>query len=150
VTSGERAPFTIDASVYLSAVQIGEAGHRVSAEFLAAVRDCLCPVIVPALLLPEVAGVLARSGIDAAAARGYVSQLTQPRSVSLVALDAAEAERAANVAAEQRLRGADAVYAAVALRYGSTLVSLDQQQLDRAAAVVPALTPAEALAKLAE
>jgi predicted nucleic acid-binding protein len=42
---------------------------------------------------------------------------------TLVPLDEALAERAATLAASARLRGADAVYGAVAYEYGTTLVT---------------------------
>lgn len=53
--------------------------------------------------------------------------------LTLVALDDALAEVAATIAADRALRGADAVYVAVAQRYGTTLVSLDHEQRERAA-----------------
>ncbi len=39
----------------------------------------------------------------------------------------------------------DAIYVAVAQRYGCTLVTLDGEARTRAARLVPALTPTEAL-----
>jgi len=47
-----------------------------------------------------------------------------------------------------QLRGADSVYAAVALEYGCDLVSLDREHLTRLVSVVPTVTPADALARL--
>jgi predicted nucleic acid-binding protein len=44
--------------------------------------------------------------------------------------------------------GADAIYVAVARRYGTTLVTLDTEQRTRVATIVAALTPQEALAQL--
>jgi SAM-dependent methyltransferase len=55
---------------------------------------------------------------------------------------------AARLAAECRLRGCDAIYAALARREGVPLVTWDEQQRNRAAPVVEALTPSEALAAL--
>jgi len=55
---------------------------------------------------------------------------------------------ARELAADYSLRGADATYVAVARRHGCTLVSLDREQRERAAALVPTRTPAEALAEL--
>lgn len=52
------------------------------------------------------------------------------------------------LAAKQRLRVADAVHAAVAQRYGATLVTRDQQQLERLHPISPVLTPTAALAHL--
>ena len=65
----------------------------------------------------------------------------------LVPLDETLADQAADAAAQHRLRGSDAVYAAVALRFGSTLVTLDREQRERVADVIPARLPAEALAE---
>lgn len=60
------------------------------------------------------------------------------------------AQQATDLAAQHRLRGSDAVYAAVALRFGSTLVTLDKQQSERVAGAVATLWPAEALAQIAD
>ena len=46
-----------------------------------------------------------------------------------------------------RLRGSDAVYAAVALRFGCTLVTLDREQRERASHALAARYPAEVLAE---
>jgi predicted nucleic acid-binding protein len=62
-------------------------------------------------------------------------------------LDATLARQAAEVAAQCGLRGSDAVYAAVALRFGSTLVTLDRQQRERVDGVVSTRYPAEMLAE---
>jgi hypothetical protein len=43
------------------------------------------------------------------------------------------------------LRGADSIYVAVARRYGTTLVSRDDEQRTRGSAVVACLTPKGAL-----
>jgi predicted nucleic acid-binding protein len=62
-----------------------------------------------------------------------------------VPLDEALASEAAQLAAEYRLRGADAVYAAVARRYQTILVTRDRQQLERLPSELSIWTPAEAL-----
>ena len=65
--------------------------------------------------------------------------------LTLVALTPTMARQAAELAATHRLRGADSVYVAVARRYGTTLVSRDDEQRARGAVVVNCQTPAEAL-----
>ena len=65
----------------------------------------------------------------------------------LIAVDLLLAQQAAEIAAQYRLRGSDAVYAAVAVRFGSTLVTLDREQRERAQAVIPTRFPTEALAE---
>jgi len=79
----------------------------------------------------------------ARAIRGLPGQVWIP-------LDETLAEEAIQLAAQCRVRGADAVYGAVARRYGATLVTWDQQQLKRLRPTLPTLTPAEALSRLRE
>ena len=52
-------------------------------------------------------------------------------------------------AADYALRGMDAIYVAVAQQYGTTLITLDGDVLQRAGAGVTMQTPAQALAALA-
>jgi predicted nucleic acid-binding protein len=66
----------------------------------------------------------------------------------LVNLDTTLAQQAADAAAQYRLRGSDAVYAAVALRFGTVLVTLDREQHARLGAVVTSRYPAEVLADI--
>jgi predicted nucleic acid-binding protein len=68
--------------------------------------------------------------------------------IEFVVLDERLAQEAADIAADRGIRGADAVYVAVARRYGCALVSLDREQRERAALVVRALPPAEALTEV--
>ena len=63
-----------------------------------------------------------------------------------VAQDDVLAEQAVGVAAGHRLRGSDAVYTAVAMRFGSTLVTLDREQGKRVAEAVVCRSPAQVLA----
>ncbi len=50
---------------------------------------------------------------------------------------------AMEIAARYRLRGSDAVYAAVALHFGADLVTLDREQLSRLEGVAPVREPGE-------
>ena len=52
---------------------------------------------------------------------------------------------AAQVAAEYRIRGCDAVYVALAYLEQAVLVTLDGQQRERTPPVIPARTPVQAL-----
>ena len=65
----------------------------------------------------------------------------------MIPLNDTLAHQAASVAAQYRLRGGDAVYAAVALRFGSTLVTLDREQRNRVGAALTACYPSEALSQ---
>ncbi len=140
--------FVVDASVHLNALNPAEAGSVESQALLERLFGKPWPVISPTLLLVEVAAAVTRVFDDstrglavAEAVRGLPGQVW-------VSLDENLAREAARLAAEHRLRGADSVYAAVAHRYGATLITLDRQQLERLPPDLPALTPARALARL--
>jgi predicted nucleic acid-binding protein len=69
--------------------------------------------------------------------------------ITWISLDDRLARVAFSLAAQHALRGADAVYAAVAREHSCDLISLDDQHLTRLAGVVPTFTPAQALSRLA-
>jgi predicted nucleic acid-binding protein len=105
-------------------------------------RLCSSPVqVAPAILLPEVAAAVARGADDPALARRVLEQLVSAGLVELVAVTVALVEQAARIAADQRIRGCDAVYVALADQLADCLVSLDRQQLERAAGRVAVLAP---------
>ncbi len=140
--------YTVDASVFLNAFNPYEAGHAESNRLLALMQEKAEPVIVPSLLLPELAGAIARGRHDASLARRFTEALSRLPHLVVVPLDAVLARQAMEVAAGHALRGSDAVYIAVALRFGSTLVTLDREQRERAAGLISIFWPAEALAGL--
>ena len=104
------------------------------------------PIIVPTLLLPEVAAAVSRGREDEELAREFTAALSRLPHLVLIPLDTALARQAVDVAAQYHLRGSDAVYAAVALRFGSTLITLDLEQRERVADALTARYPAEVLA----
>jgi predicted nucleic acid-binding protein len=122
-----------------------EEGHEKSLEILAAIQQGGDPVIVPTLLLPEIASAVARASNDSAGALQYANATVALPHLTLVSLTSTTGRQAAELAATYRLRGADAVYLAVARRYGTTLVSRDEEQRSRGSAVVTCQTPEEAL-----
>ena len=140
--------FTIDNSVWINAESPAETGHAQSRAFIDRVIRTSVPVVVPTLLRAEVAGVISRIRADPGLAVRYSGRLAALPFIRWIGLDPPLADRAAALAANQGLRGADAVYAAVALEYGCTLVSLDKEHLTRLTSVVTTLKPADALALL--
>jgi len=140
-------PYTVDASVFLNPFNPYETGHDESQRLLALMQDVAAPIVVPTLLLPEVAAAVARRRGDADLARRFGAAASRLPHLVLIALDLTLAQQAADLAAQHRLRGSDAVYAAIALRFGSTLVTLDRQQRARLDEVLAARWPAEALAE---
>ncbi|MDW8326268.1 MAG: type II toxin-antitoxin system VapC family toxin [Anaerolineales bacterium] len=141
-------PYTVDASVFLNAFNPRETGHTLSRRFLVEVQTQAVPLITPTLALPEVAAAVRRGRGDAALARSFALALQRLPQVVWMPLDEALARRAVEVAALYALRGSDAVYAAVALQFGATLVTLDQEQRERVKPALKALSPEKALAEM--
>src|SRR5436190_14001949 len=143
-------PYTVDASVFLNAFNPGETGQEDSNRFLNHLQTQVIPIVAPTLLLPEVAAALSRGRQDANLAQAFANTLSRLPNLVLVPLDTILAQQAAEVAAQYRLRGSDAVYAAVAMRFGSHLVTLDREQLSRLEKAIATGTPVEALKALAK
>lgn len=141
--------YTIDASVHVSALNPTEAGSADSQAFLAQVQRQRVPLFCPTLLLVEVAAAIACVLDDIGRAVALAMELRGWPNQILVSLDEPLADRAADLAATARLRGADAVYAAVAQQYGTVLVTLDRQQLERLPPVVKTARPADVLRAVA-
>jgi predicted nucleic acid-binding protein len=78
----------------------------------------------------------------AALVRGWPNQ-------TLVPLGGAVVDRATELATSARLRGAEAVYAAVARQVGFPLITLDRQQLERLPPEVRTARPAGVLGEFA-
>jgi predicted nucleic acid-binding protein len=138
-------PLTLDASVFLNAFNPAEPHHADSSRLMAHVRADAIPLVTPTLALPEVSAAIARTTGDSDTARRFAEQLRILPGLILVPLDEMLALQAAQVAAEQRLRGSDAVYGAVCLRFGSSLITLDREQLERLKPILRTRTPRQAL-----
>ncbi len=137
--------YTVDASVWVNAFDQREPGHEHSSLFLRYIRDSALPVFVPNLVAVEVAGAVSRTRGNPDAAQKFATALLHLPNVTVVSLDEPLARQATGLAARWGLRGADAVYAAVAVRSGCTLVSLDREHLTRLGDVVAARTPQSVL-----
>lgn len=140
--------FTIDASVWVNADSPNEPQQPMSRSLLDRLRGGAVPIFLPTLLAAEVAGVISRTRGNPLLAEQMASALLALPSVRWIPLDDRLGRLAAELAAKHRLRGADAVYAAVALANGCELISLDQEHLTRLTAVVRTSTPAEVLSRL--
>ena len=146
---------TIDASVHLNALNPHEDGSAESQLLIAAIHrvpteegELPHEVVVPMLLLVEIAASTARVFDDGERGVGAADAVRQLPYQTWVALDETLTTEAAQLGADYRLRGADAVYGAVARRYDSTLVTLDRQQLDRLGSILRVCTPTEAIRQL--
>jgi predicted nucleic acid-binding protein len=133
--------FTVDASVWVNADSPTEPKSAQSRLFLDTVAASSIPIVVPTLLRVEVAAAIGRTRKEAVLARAFFEKLASLPFLRWVSLDLALATKAAGLAADHGLRGADAVYAAVAITHGCEPISLDQEHLTRLASVLRVRTP---------
>jgi predicted nucleic acid-binding protein len=141
---------TIDASVLVRATNHAEPGQRECEEVVARVGSRRVMVVQPTFVIAEVAGVLGRRRLPAGGIAEVLDRMLRSPTVTLIPLDEALARETAELAVATRLRGSDGIYVAVARRYGSTLVTVDDEQRLRAQSVIPAMLPAEFLAAFHE
>ena len=95
------------------------------------------------LAWPEIAGAIARRTGDNELATAAVAFLNRQTWLEYVPLDEPLACRSIVIATEQRLRGADAVYVALASQRDGMFVTLDREMLERTPPTVTARTPAD-------
>lgn len=138
-----NSPVTIDASVFVSAFTPTGSAHKASKTFMLGVREQSIPIIVPVLVLPEIAAALSRGQGKPELGKAFAQELRNFPNTTFIDVDDGIATLAVEIAANNRLRGSDAIYAAVALRFGTELITLDREQLDRLPKVLPVRAPQE-------
>jgi predicted nucleic acid-binding protein len=131
----------IDASVYVALINAKEKEHTSSWEWFEQTKEEQQTIAAPVILLAEVAAALSRGVGDLVLAHRVVEQLKRSRVIELVPVNLALAEQAAVIAGDYRIRGCDAIYVALASQLEDCLITLDQQQLERAAAIVDIRKP---------
>jgi predicted nucleic acid-binding protein len=139
-----KVRYTIDASVFVSAGSVAEARHRDAFQFLRWTVATGTVLYCPTLVLAECAAAISRQTGKAALAQRVVRLIARLPNVVLVPLDLIRAHRAADIAMAHRLRGADAVYVAVASDFNATLVTHDTEMLQRASRCVTAISTPKA------
>lgn len=142
--------FTLDANIFVRDVDTRDPEHASCHTLLGALHAQRIPLICPTILLPEVAGAVRRTWQDALRGRLAAQFISELPHLRLIEVDDALAQEAADIAADYGLRGMDAIYVAVARRQACILVTLDDEPRQRATAVVPVLTPAEALTRISQ
>ncbi len=133
--------YTIDASVFISAFILSEPQHQASRTCLEQLVQKDANIFCPTLALVETASAIARVTGDEKHAIAFASALARFPKMELIALDEALAQQAASFGAMAKLRGADAVYAAVAEDASCTLITWDKELLLRAKSIIRTCTP---------
>ena len=137
--------YVIDASVYVSRLKATETDHASCKRLLDALQAQRIPVSCPNLVWPEVAAAVARGTHDPTLGIAAAAALRRLPFHTYTSLDNKLAGSAAELAAKCGLRGADAVYVALAQRLDCALVTSDDEQRNRAAGTVTTCSPDEAL-----
>jgi predicted nucleic acid-binding protein len=108
-------------------------------------RDRTVPILVPNLLFIEIGGAIRRRYTRPEHAEFFLETVQNELNITSFPLDNELARQSTWLAIQQGLRGADAVYAAVAMQENCILISLDNEHLTRLAGVVETRTPEQAL-----
>lgn len=132
-----------DASVWISHLIAQDIHHSTSRRWLTAIVNQGAAIAAPALLLAEVAGAIARRTGDTDLGNKALNHILSTPDLHLVYTDSELGMLAAHLAAGQRLRGADALYVAVAYHLKIPLISWDREQIDRVRDLITAYTPAQ-------
>ncbi|HVT56838.1 MAG TPA: PIN domain-containing protein [Thermoanaerobaculia bacterium] len=131
----------VDASVCVALFNAGESAHAAAVAWFAAAGLGEEPIVAPVILLAEVGAALGRAGLDSVSSRAVVELLRGRRMLELFPVDEMLAARAAAIAAAHHIRGADAIYVALADQLAIALITFDRHQLERGPQVVETRMP---------
>ncbi len=129
----------VDASIWVSIISGREPNHEWSRRWLAG--QVGSGVTIPVLALAETAGAVARRTGSIEDGRTAMRTILATPGLRVVSVDAELGHQAAEMAAVYRLRGADAVYVAVAHLLGLLLATLDTEMRERASTVLEIIAP---------
>ena len=135
--------YCLDASVITNSFITKEEFHESSKRLMDKIKDEAISVILPEIVLPEVASAIARGVNNDRIALAFVEALRKIPNFTLVPIDREISHLASRFAAENRLRGCDAVYVAIAYLFNVKLITLDGQQKERSLSVIEAISPME-------
>jgi len=97
--------YTIDASVWVNGFDQREPGHQISRQVLELLSRQSVPIVVPNLVLVEVAGAISRTRNDPAQAQMFATALNNLPNVTVMPLDDILAHQTLVLAAQRGLRG---------------------------------------------
>jgi predicted nucleic acid-binding protein len=131
----------VDASVWVSWAVSQDVHHQTSSCWLERSAAAGKFLVAPVLLLVEVAAAISRRTGEPRLAHLAVANLLRVPGLRLVPVDHRLGQEAARLAADLGLRGADAVYVAMARGLNIPLVTWDRDQQERAGKVIVVRTP---------
>lgn len=125
----------IDACVWISAALEDEINHSRAIAFFERIAQEGAKIVMPSLAITEVGTSIFRRTGDFSIAKDVVQIMQRPE-VIIEPVTNELATRAFVLCEKSPLRGGDAVYLAVAEKYGETLVSFDRELVERGGALV--------------
>lgn len=131
----------VDASVLIAVFLVQDVHHQASRVWFDQQLIAGAELAAPILLLTEVAGAISRRTGDPTLGRSGAAWITQLPEIHLVAVDAHLWQQATELAAALGLRGADAVYVALADHLQLPLVTWDREQRLRGSQRIVAREP---------
>lgn len=131
----------VDATVWISALIKSDVNHLPSEIWRQSWLRNPSRIVLPIIALAEVGGAISRRIGSPFVADRLVASLSSDPKIEIRDLDRNLGQQAARVASRYRLRGADAVYVALATDLGLPLVTWDQEILDRASDIIDLRTP---------
>ena len=140
---------TIDASVWVSAFVTGDVHHAQSDQLLESCLALRARVIVPEIVLLEVAAAVARVLQHDGQGQVAAKRVERFPGIKFLPLQTALLNKSILLATRHFLRAADALYVTTARESKARLITLDDEMLKRGAAVASILTPAKWLESLA-
>ena len=137
---------TIDASVWVSAFDATDVLHESCRDFVRTVTRDMVALRAPSFVLVETACAVARRVGSPDVGRDVAREVAASPHLALIQTDADLEQEALRLGTECRLRAADALYVAVAVRTGSVLITTDRELGARVPERIVTMTPGEWLA----
>src|SRR5687768_165418 len=131
----------IDASVLVSRFIPTDINHQASLGWFNQELSQGNSLVVPILVLAEIAGAISRRTGQPQYGHQAVALLHATPTLQIIPIDASLGQLATHVAANLELKGADAIYVALASQLGLPLVTWDKEQLNRGSRLVATHTP---------
>ena len=131
----------LDASVYVALVNKNEAHHERSWAWFQQVQSAQEPITAPVILLAEVASALSRGTDNPQLTQQVIQHLFSTNIITLIPITITLGQQAAQIAADHKIRGCDAIYVALAQQLDDYLITLDNQQYTRSASIIDTRRP---------
>jgi predicted nucleic acid-binding protein len=128
--------FTIDSSVIVASLLEQEKDHLKALSIWREVITGIAIAIMPYTVLVEVVSAVRRRTGQKELAKKVKNELLFMDTANFVIIDPDSASDASDIAIESGVRGMDAVVIQTAKEYNTTLVSLDTEMIEKAAAIV--------------